>query len=125
MVVQWFPTMNVLARTEGEETKKAIVQVKEGLVVLEDAFTKCSKGKIFFGGERIGYIDIALGCFLGWMRVAEKTNNVQLLDEANTPGLFKWAHSFCSHAAVKEVMPETDKLFEFSKVLKAKSRAQC
>lgn len=121
---KWFPSLTSIARTNGEEEKKvAIKLVQDGLVLLEDAYTKCSIGKMFFGGEKIGYLDIALGCFLGWMRVTEKVNNVKLIDEANTPGLVKWAHNFCSDAAVKDVMPQTDKLFEFSKVLMAKMRA--
>lgn len=124
LLVQWFHSLTSIARTNGEEEKKAAIKLaQEGLVLLEDAYTKCSKGKMFFGGEKIGYLDIALGCFLGWMRVTEKVNNVKLIDEANTPGLVKWAQNFCSDAAVKDVMPQTDKLFEFSKVLMAKMKA--
>lgn len=124
LLVQWFPLLTNIARTNGEEEKKAVIkQVQEGLVLLEDAYSKCSKGKMFFGGMKIGYLDIALGCFLGWMRVTEKVHNVKLIDEANTPGLVKWAVNFCSDVAVKDVMPQTDKLFEFSKVLMAKMKA--
>ena len=124
MLVQWFPSMSKIARARGEEEKKATIKlVQEGLVLLEDAYTKCSKGKMFFGGEKIGFLDIALGCFLGWLRVTEKAHKVKLIDEAYSPGLVKWAESFCADAAVKDVMPETDKLYEFSKVLMAKMRA--
>ncbi|KAK1362933.1 glutathione S-transferase U17-like [Heracleum sosnowskyi] len=79
----WFPSLSSIARTNGEEEKKAVIKlVQEGLVLLEDAYTKCSKGKVFFGGEKIGYLDIALGCFLGWLRVTENwVNNVKLIDE--------------------------------------------
>ncbi len=45
---------------------------------------------------------------------------MKLLDEAKTPGLVKWAERFCADGAVKGVMPETEKLVEFSKVLLAK-----
>ena len=78
---------------------------------------KCSKGKDFFGGDRIGYLDIALGCFLGWLRVSEKVNGVKLLDADKTPGLAGWADKFCLDDSVKDVMPETDKLVEFAKIL--------
>lgn len=123
LLMQWFPWLTSIARSNGEEEKKAAIKlVQEGLVLLEDAHTKCSKGKVFFGGEKIGYLDIALGCFLGWMRVTEKVHNVKLIDEANTPGLLNWAHNFCSNAAVKDVMPQTHNLLEFSKVLMAKMR---
>ncbi|CAL5396207.1 unnamed protein product [Camellia sinensis] len=120
---KWFPSLSGIAKAQGEEAKKAAIdQVIEGLVLLEDAFVKCSKGKSFFGGDHIGYLDIAFGCFLGWLRAIEKMNNMKFLDEAKMPNLVKWAEKFCSDFAVKDVMPETDKLAEFAKVLMAKFR---
>lgn len=122
---KWFPSLSGLAKAQGEEAKKAAMdQVLEGFLLLEEAFGKCSKGKDFFGGDRIGYLDIALGCFLGWLRVSEKMNGVELLDAAKTPGLVGWADKFCGDDAVKDVMPETDKLAEFAKILfQAKANA--
>ncbi|KAJ6719514.1 GLUTATHIONE S-TRANSFERASE U17 [Salix purpurea] len=66
---------------------------------------------------QIGYLDIAFGSYLGWLRALEKMNGVKLMDETKTPGLLKWADSFSSHPAVKDVFPETEKLVEFAKVL--------
>lgn len=124
-MLQWFPAMRGIAAAQGEDAQKAAMEpVVEGLVLLEDAFKNCSKGKKFFGGNKIGYLDIALGCFLGWMRVTEKMNNIKLLDEAKTPGLYKWAEDFCADSAVKDVMPATDKLAEAAKLILAKIRAQ-
>ncbi|CAI9775321.1 unnamed protein product [Fraxinus pennsylvanica] len=121
---KWFPGIRAISRADGEEAKKkAVEEVIAGLVLLEDAFIKCSKGKSFFGGDKIGYLDIALGCFLGWLRVTEKLGNFALLDESKTPNLFKWAEKFSSDDAVKDIMPQTDKLMEFAKVLMAKSKA--
>jgi glutathione S-transferase len=58
--VQFFPTMRGIAAAQGEEAKKAVVeQAAEGLALLEEAFGKCSKRKAFFGGDRIGLLDIA------------------------------------------------------------------
>ena len=120
--VQFFAAMKGLRSAQGEERKAFLDQVTEGLALLEEAFGKCSKGKAFFGGDRIGLLDIAFGSFLGWLKVTEKVNGVKLLDEAKTPGLVKWAEKFCADAAVKSVMPETEKLLEFSKVLAAKMK---
>lgn len=121
---KWFPAMSGIARAQGEEAKKAMIdQVAEGLSLLDDAFCKISKGKPFFGGDTIGFLDIALGCFLGWLRVTEKTHGVKLLDEAKVPGLSKWAERFCADDAVKGVMPETEKLAEIAKLIMAKFKA--
>ncbi|KAF3646900.1 Glutathione S-transferase U17 [Capsicum annuum] len=120
---KWFPLLRVLAVAQGDHAIKAALEpLVKGLVLLEEVFKNCSKGK-FFGGEKIGYLDIALGCFLGWMRVPQKMNNVKLLDEAKTPGLHKWAGDFCADSVVKDVMPQTDKLAEAAKVLLPKIRA--
>lgn len=121
---KWFPSLTGIAKAQEEEAKAAAIeQVKEGLILLEEAFVKCSNGKAFFGGDNIEYLDIALGSYLGWVRVSEKMNNLKLLDEAKTPGLSAWAESFCAHDAVKGVMPETDKLMEFAKIIMARFRA--
>ncbi|KAK3027865.1 hypothetical protein RJ639_041499 [Escallonia herrerae] len=99
---------------ERGEKKTGIQEAQKALSLLEDAFVKCSKGKAFFGGDCIGYLDMALGCFLGWLRVSEKFNSLKLLDEANTPNLFRWAERFCTDGALKDVMPQNEKLFEFA-----------
>ncbi|CAN4124356.1 unnamed protein product [Withania somnifera] len=121
---KWLPLLRDLAvAQEDDAIKAALDPVVEGLLLLEDAFKNCSKGNRFFGGDTIGYVDIALGCFLGWMRLTEKMNNVKLIDEAKTPDLYKWTIDFCADSTVKDVMPETDKLAEAAKVLLPKIRA--
>ncbi|XP_020238971.1 glutathione S-transferase U17 [Cajanus cajan] len=116
---KWYPTMRSIRGAEGiEEKKRLIEEVKEGLALLEDVFKNSSKGKAFYGGDQLGLLDIALGGFLGWLRVTEVANGVKLLDQGNTPELVKWAQRFCAHDAVKHVMPQTEKLIEFAKTLK-------
>ncbi|KAK4402906.1 Glutathione S-transferase U17 [Sesamum angolense] len=121
----WFPTMKELQTASGDEAKAIVVgKVNEGFALLEEAFVKCSKGKAFFGGDDVGYLDIALGCYLGWVKVAEIIGGVKLLDESRTPGLAGWAESFLSHDAVKDIIPEAPKLLEFmGKVQAARAAA--
>ncbi|XP_020094460.1 glutathione S-transferase U17-like [Ananas comosus] len=90
--------------------------MKTTLQQLESALAKCSKGKAFFGGDTIGYLDIALGCFLSWFKAVELMNaDVNILDEVKTPLLAEWGNRFCSDDEVKEVMPEPDALVEHAK----------
>ena len=121
--MQWFPSIKTIGIAQGEDARKAaIAEVEKGLALLEEAFGKYSKGKPFFGGDQIGYLDIAFGSFLAWLRVTEKFNGINLLSEAKTPALVNWADRFCSDAAVKDVMPDTEKLAEFGKMVIAKIR---
>ncbi|CAN1852570.1 Glutathione S-transferase U17 [Linum perenne] len=106
-----------------EEAKTAAVnQLKEGLTFLEEAYGKISKGKAFFGGETIGYLDIAFGSLLGWLKAVQVMTGTKLIAEDSTPGLAKWVEKFSADPAVKDVMPETEKLIEFAKVLAAKAK---
>lgn len=117
-----FPSLRGIPRAKTDEEKKtSIEQVIEELGLLEEAFRKLRKGKAYFGGDQIGYLDVCLGCFVGWLWVTEKMNGLQLLNEEKTPGLLVWAEKFCSNVAVKDVMPETDDLLVFAKFLFAKS----
>ncbi|KAG5571063.1 hypothetical protein H5410_060829 [Solanum commersonii] len=90
VVLQYIDEACLNAVSQGEDAIKATLEpVFDSLVLLEDTFKNCNKGKKFFGGDKIGYMDIALGCFLRLMRVTEKMNNVTLLNEAKIPGLYK------------------------------------
>ncbi|KAK9116932.1 hypothetical protein Sjap_015879 [Stephania japonica] len=105
-----------LLKAQSEEAKvEPLGQMKAGLELLEKALKDCGKGGAFYGGEKIGYVDIVFGSNLGWVRAVESMGEVKLLDEEKTPGLVGWAERFCSHEAVKDVMPETEKLIEFAK----------
>ncbi|CAN1852574.1 Glutathione S-transferase U17 [Linum perenne] len=111
------------ASAPNEEAKTAAVnQLKEGLTFLEEAYGKISKGKAFFGGETIGYLDIAFGSLLGWLKAVQVMTGTKLIAEDSTPGLAKWVEKFSADPAVKDVMPETEKLIEFAKVLAAKAK---
>ncbi|URD76282.1 glutathione S-transferase [Musa troglodytarum] len=111
------PSMFGIAKAQTEEAKaESVEQAWAALKLLEEAFEKLSKGKAFFGGGTIGYVDIALGAYLGWAKVIEQMAGLKLFDEEKTPLLAVWAERFCAHEAVKEVMPETEKLMEFAKM---------
>ncbi|XP_020238970.1 glutathione S-transferase U17 [Cajanus cajan] len=121
---KWFPSMKSIIIVEGEEERKPYFEVlEEVLERMEDAFEKCSKGKPFFGGDMIGFLDIAFGCFLGWLSVIEHRYERKLLVEAKAPALVKWAERFAADPSVKGLIPETDKLVEISKSLQIKWRA--
>ncbi|KAL2325918.1 hypothetical protein Fmac_024976 [Flemingia macrophylla] len=116
---KWFPSMKCIFAFEAEEERKPYFEVlEEVLERMEDAFGKCSKGEPFFGGDTIGFIDIAFGSFLGWLSAVEQKFERKLLIEAKFPALVKWAERFAVDPAVKGLIPEADKLVELSKSIK-------
>ncbi|KAK1290068.1 Glutathione S-transferase U17 [Acorus calamus] len=122
---KWFPYLIEMAKAKTDEAKKvATEKVLEGLKLLEEAFEKCSKGKPFFNGENIGYLDVAIGSYLGSIRMVElMMGSFKLLND-KTPLLSAWAERFCSSEAVKDVMPEPERLLEFVKAMFAPQAAQ-
>ena len=53
-----------------------------------------------------GFLDIAFGCFLGWLSVIEQRYERKLLVEAKAPALVKWAERFVVDPTVKGLIPE-------------------
>ncbi|KAM7464564.1 hypothetical protein LguiA_032685 [Lonicera macranthoides] len=123
--IKWFPLFGELRQVKGEEAKAAVVEkIVEGLVLLEEAFVKCSKGEVYFGGESIGYVDIILGSYLGWVKAGEIMASVKLLDETKTPGLVGWAERVLLNDAAKDVVPEPQVLIEvLNKFMMASAKA--
>ncbi|KAF5176835.1 Glutathione s-transferase [Thalictrum thalictroides] len=112
----WFSSLVGIAKAKTDEEKATASEgLTAGLALLEEAFEKISKGKGFFGGKTIGYVDIALGSCLGWIRVAETLSGSNYIDETITPGLNAWADRFSSDDAVKDLIPDTEKLLGFAK----------
>ncbi|KAG7650005.1 Glutathione S-transferase U16 [Arabidopsis thaliana] len=121
---KWFPALRVAAIAKSEDAKaKAMEEVEEGLLQLEDAFVSISKGKPFFGGEVIGFMDICFGSFVVLLKAREKFKAEKLLDESKTPSLCKWADRFLSDETVKNVAPEVEKVAEFLQELEVRAQS--
>ncbi|KAI3824798.1 hypothetical protein L1987_06269 [Smallanthus sonchifolius] len=97
-----------------EELKRLII---EGSVMLEEAFVKLSKGKAFFGGDEIGYLDVVVGCFLGWIKFFGIIFGFNVIDEARNPRLAQWGKSMWSHEATRSVIPCDEIHMNFFKML--------
>ena len=89
-----------------EEMSELVKQMLAAVVTLEGALAQCSKGKPFFGGDSVGYVDVALGGLLVWVRASEVLLGVKFLDAARTPLLAAWAERFASLDAAKATLPD-------------------
>lgn len=115
--------MKELSSAQEQEKGALTERINEGLAFLEEAFLKCSKGKAYFGGDHIGYLDLVLGSSLGWIRAMVKMSGKELIEETKTPGLFEWVDKFFSNDAVKNVMPTTEMFIEVFTRMQAKATA--
>nr|XP_043607450.1 glutathione S-transferase U17-like [Erigeron canadensis] len=107
---KFYPLYEELRRSP-EDGKEAIKkQIIEKSQVLEEAFVKISNGKDYFGGDDIGYLDVVLGCFIGWISIFEKLHKFKVFDEATTPRLQEWVKCICSHKAIKSNIPTQETL---------------
>ncbi|KAK1695588.1 hypothetical protein QYE76_012285 [Lolium multiflorum] len=100
--------------TTEEERAAAVARAVAALETLEGAFEECSKGKAFFGGDAIGFVDVVLGGYLGWFRAVDKMIGRRLIDPARTPLLARWEERFRAAEAARGVVPDdADKMLEF------------
>uniref|UniRef100_A0A0E0F075 Glutathione S-transferase n=1 Tax=Oryza meridionalis TaxID=40149 RepID=A0A0E0F075_9ORYZ len=90
---------------------------------LEGALSECSKGKPFFGGDTVGYVDVVLGGFVAWVHAIEEVFGLNQFDAAKTPLLAAWLERFDELDAVKEVMPDIGRLVELAKMRQAQAAA--
>ena len=92
---------------EGKEQEEAIVEAKENLKYLEEE----QKGKKFFGGEKLGFVDIALGWLAQYeSSVFEDVTGMKLLTEEEFPLLSAWKLTFADAPIIKDNWPSRDKL---------------
>ncbi|EEF38362.1 glutathione s-transferase, putative [Ricinus communis] len=99
------PSMWAILTKEGKEQEEASAQTNENLKFLEEEL----KGKKFFGGEQIGYLDIALGWLANSVPVLEEIS-LKVIDKEAFPLLSAWMQEFSSVPTVKESLPPHDKL---------------
>uniref|UniRef100_A0A452XJS8 glutathione transferase n=1 Tax=Aegilops tauschii subsp. strangulata TaxID=200361 RepID=A0A452XJS8_AEGTS len=116
LVIPW----KVAFTADGEEEKtEGIKQMLAVVQTLEGALKECSKGKPFFGGDSVGYVDIALGGLLAFLQGTEELCGTKPFDIANTPLLLAWVERFTALDAAKVALPDVTKLVEFAKTKRA------
>ncbi|BAF27050.1 probable glutathione S-transferase GSTU6 [Oryza sativa Japonica Group] len=112
------------AATEEERAAKAD-ETLAAMAQLEKAFAEVAakNGKPFFGGDTVGYVDLALGCNLHFLEAIRRLHGVALVDAGKTPLLAAWAERFVEVEAAKGVVPDADDAVEFARKVQARVAA--
>lgn len=115
--------MTMIKGKTDEEKAEGTKQLFAAAETLEGALRECSKGKPFFGGDSVGYVDVALGGFVAWVHTRDRLSGLKHFDADKTPLLAAWLERFGALEETKAVMPDVEKLVELSKWRQARADA--
>ena len=79
-------------------------EAKENLALLEVQL----RGKRFFGGDTVGYIDIVFCWLAPWLSVVEEVTGMTVVDESEYPALRQWEKEYNSCEALKPFARQTN-----------------
>ncbi|KAI3812084.1 hypothetical protein L1987_16788 [Smallanthus sonchifolius] len=115
LCVPWIKEFMLTREKERKEELKTLLI--EGFVMLEEAFVKLSKGKAFFCGDDIGYLDIVVGSCLGWIKLYGIVFDFNVIEEDRNPRLAEWGKNMWSHEVAKNVIPSHEIHMKFLNML--------
>eukprot|EP01018_Ginkgo_biloba_P019399 Gb_36002 [translate_table: standard] len=111
--VLWLSALNIV-KTKGEaqeEAKRAFIQ---GLILLEGALREICGGKAYFGGERIGFVDIVFIPLVCWFHTIEVLGGFKIPLEDKCPSIDAWVKSCMERESVKKILPHPEKVLEIA-----------
>ncbi|KAL1563145.1 glutathione transferase [Salvia divinorum] len=98
--------------SEGEDQERAVKLAVEYLDRIEEQLQL--QGNIFFGGEKIGYVDLVMGFVAYILPVWQEVASVNILDLSRFPAIAAWTVNFLEHPVIKtEYLPHRDEIFSF------------
>jgi glutathione S-transferase len=92
--------------SRGEEQEKPLKPARDAIEKIEDEI----KGKKFFGGDNIGYLDLAVGWISYWLPIWEEVGSIQVLDPLRWPAISSWKINFLSNPVIKDSLPPRDEM---------------
>ncbi|XP_021718767.1 probable glutathione S-transferase [Chenopodium quinoa] len=94
---------------DGEQSTKAIKELDDLLTILENEI----KGKKFFGGNNIGFVDIVASVVVIWIPCWQAVTGKEVLTREKFPSIYSWADELLECSVIKQNMPDQEKLQAF------------
>ncbi|PIN07676.1 Glutathione S-transferase [Handroanthus impetiginosus] len=96
--------------SEGEKQARAVNVAIEALEKVEEQL----RGKSFFGGDTIGYLDLIMGFVSYLLPIWEEIAQVKIFDPLKFPGIAAWTKNFLNHEVIKaENLPSKDEMLRY------------
>ncbi|KAL2530814.1 Glutathione S-transferase U7 [Forsythia ovata] len=96
--------------SEDDEQEGAVKSSIEALEKIEEKL----KGKNFFGGDRIGYVDIINGWISYMLPIWEEVASMKIYDPMKFPAVTSWISNFREHPVIKEeYLPSKDEMIVY------------
>ncbi|CAL1373237.1 unnamed protein product [Linum trigynum] len=93
--------------TKGEEQKSLMEEFIGHLKTLEAELD----GKLYFGGEKMGYVDVTMVPIYSWFHAYEVSGNFSF--ESHCPKLVAWAERCMQHDSVSKALPSPEKVYQY------------
>ncbi|EER88908.1 hypothetical protein BDA96_10G327100 [Sorghum bicolor] len=106
---------------DGEARARFAAETKASLAVLDAELR--GRGTRFFGGDDLGFVDLAACTLAHWLGVLEEVAGVRLVAEGEYPSLRRWADEYTSHEVVRRSLPDRDQLVAFFAANKERYRS--
>ncbi|XVE62339.1 hypothetical protein DITRI_Ditri06bG0110200 [Diplodiscus trichospermus] len=103
----------LLCLVDDKVMKEEVKQASEALEIVDEELKV--KGKKFFGGENIGFVDIVLSGITNWMEAIEEVLGITIFDPQKHPFINQWKNNFLEVPVIKENLPPKHRLLRFYK----------
>ncbi|KAI9086944.1 hypothetical protein K1719_031105 [Acacia pycnantha] len=94
--------------TKGEEREGGKKEFIECMKLLEQQLGE----KPYFGGDNLGFVDVAFVPFYSWFQVYEKFGNFNM--EAECPNIIAWAKRCLQKESVANTLPDQQKVYDLA-----------
>ncbi|KAK2642016.1 hypothetical protein Ddye_023779 [Dipteronia dyeriana] len=102
-------TASKIGLCKGEEKEVVILEFSEQMKMLEQQLN----GKDFFGGDKIGFVDIVGIVVAFWFQINEEVLGGDVYTSEKFPGLFKWIGKLQEIDLVNKCRPPREKHLAF------------